>query len=195
MANGTFFGEISLLTGQRRNATVRAITTCDLFVLDRDDFQLLLEQVLYRYLCYWCDCSHCWRTIRFRVRRSLSRLSSSVRSPTGGPRLCARTLRRRVWHPPLQPPNRPAVWSHYELLRVVLTSSPGRPAKLNLQVDPVSTGRVRHAGHSPTLGRGPAPGPICQFPGVELEAGHIADVATASGTGTAPARSVGCPAT
>ena len=67
MANGTFFGEISLLTGQRRNATVRAITTCDLFVLDRDDFQLLLEQVLYRYLCYWCDCSHCWRTIRLLV--------------------------------------------------------------------------------------------------------------------------------
>jgi hypothetical protein len=67
LANGTFFGEISLLTGQRRNATVRAITTCDLFVLDRDDFQLLLEQVPYLYLCYWCDGSHCWRTIRLLV--------------------------------------------------------------------------------------------------------------------------------
>jgi CRP-like cAMP-binding protein len=47
LATGTFFGEISLLTGQRRNATVRAITTCDLFVLDREEFQLLLEQVIH----------------------------------------------------------------------------------------------------------------------------------------------------
>ena len=58
------------------------------------------------------DFAFCFK-LCFRVRRSLSRLSSSVRSLTGGPRLCARTLWRRAWHPPLQPPNR-AVWSHYE---------------------------------------------------------------------------------
>jgi CRP-like cAMP-binding protein len=45
LSNGTFFGEISLLTGERRNATVRAITTCELLVLSKEDFGMLLEQI------------------------------------------------------------------------------------------------------------------------------------------------------
>jgi CRP-like cAMP-binding protein len=34
-----------LLTGERRNATVRAITTCELLVLSKEDFRMLLEQI------------------------------------------------------------------------------------------------------------------------------------------------------
>ena len=34
-----------MLTGERRNATVRAITTCELLVLSKEDFGMLLEQI------------------------------------------------------------------------------------------------------------------------------------------------------
>ena len=36
---GQFFGEVGLLTGASRNASVRAITHCELLVLDRDTFR------------------------------------------------------------------------------------------------------------------------------------------------------------
>ena len=41
LAEGDCFGEIALLSGVRRTATVRCLTACDLTVLVRDDFQAL----------------------------------------------------------------------------------------------------------------------------------------------------------
>src|SRR5579864_554022 len=43
LGEGNFFGEISLLTSASRNATVRAKTYCDLFVLDKSDFTRVLR--------------------------------------------------------------------------------------------------------------------------------------------------------
>jgi glucose-6-phosphate 1-dehydrogenase len=40
---GEFFGELSLLLSQPRNASVRAVTPCDLFVLNQSDFQKVLR--------------------------------------------------------------------------------------------------------------------------------------------------------
>jgi hypothetical protein len=39
---GQFFGEVGLLTGAPRNASVRAVTRCDLLTLDRDTFQAVM---------------------------------------------------------------------------------------------------------------------------------------------------------
>lgn len=39
---GSFFGEVSLLLSSKRTATIRAKTNCDLFFLDRSDFDTLL---------------------------------------------------------------------------------------------------------------------------------------------------------
>ena len=44
LGDGAFFGEISLLREQPRSASVRAVTPCDLFVLDKADFDRALEQ-------------------------------------------------------------------------------------------------------------------------------------------------------
>ncbi len=38
LGEGSFFGEISLLTSEPRTATIRAASNCDFFVLDRSDF-------------------------------------------------------------------------------------------------------------------------------------------------------------
>jgi glucose-6-phosphate 1-dehydrogenase len=43
LAEGNFFGEISLLTSAPRNANVRAKTYCDFFVLDKSDFARVLR--------------------------------------------------------------------------------------------------------------------------------------------------------
>jgi CRP-like cAMP-binding protein len=43
LADGDFFGELSLLRSQRRMASVRALSPCDLFVLDQQDFQGVLR--------------------------------------------------------------------------------------------------------------------------------------------------------
>jgi glucose-6-phosphate 1-dehydrogenase len=40
---GDYFGELSLLLARPRTASVRAVTSCDLFVLDRADFQRALR--------------------------------------------------------------------------------------------------------------------------------------------------------
>src|SRR5262249_59073490 len=37
--NGAFFGEMSLLTGDRRSATVRAVTDCELLEIGHDAFR------------------------------------------------------------------------------------------------------------------------------------------------------------
>jgi glucose-6-phosphate 1-dehydrogenase len=43
MGEGNFFGEVSLLTSAPRNATVRAKSYCDFFVLDKADFVRVLK--------------------------------------------------------------------------------------------------------------------------------------------------------
>jgi CRP-like cAMP-binding protein len=43
LGEGDFFGELSLLSSQPRTATIRAATTCDLFVLDKTDFNRVLK--------------------------------------------------------------------------------------------------------------------------------------------------------
>ena len=43
MGEGQFFGELSLLFAQPRNASVRALTYCDLFALGRTDFDRVLK--------------------------------------------------------------------------------------------------------------------------------------------------------
>ena len=43
LGEGNFFGEISLLTSAPRNATVRAKSYCDFFVLDKADFTRVLR--------------------------------------------------------------------------------------------------------------------------------------------------------
>jgi len=42
LTNGQFFGEVGLLTGAPRNASVRAVTHCDLLALDRDTFRAVI---------------------------------------------------------------------------------------------------------------------------------------------------------
>ncbi|HEY7348687.1 MAG TPA: cyclic nucleotide-binding domain-containing protein [Ktedonobacterales bacterium] len=42
LASGQFFGEVGLLTGAPRNASVRARTFCDLLALDRDTFRSVI---------------------------------------------------------------------------------------------------------------------------------------------------------
>jgi glucose-6-phosphate 1-dehydrogenase len=44
LAAGDFFGELSLLLSQPRNATIRATAPCDLFVLDKADFNRALKE-------------------------------------------------------------------------------------------------------------------------------------------------------
>ena len=44
LVEGDFFGEISLLTCEPRNATVRAKTYCDCFVLDKSEFARVLRE-------------------------------------------------------------------------------------------------------------------------------------------------------
>ena len=43
LSEGDCFGEVALLLSEARNATVRAKTTCDLFVLDKADFCRILR--------------------------------------------------------------------------------------------------------------------------------------------------------
>lgn len=44
LSDGSHFGEICLLTDDRRVATIRAATTCDLFSLSKKHFQAILEE-------------------------------------------------------------------------------------------------------------------------------------------------------
>jgi hypothetical protein len=43
LAEGDYFGDLSLLLGERRTASVRAVTYCDLFFLRRDRFETIRE--------------------------------------------------------------------------------------------------------------------------------------------------------
>src|SRR5262249_28922575 len=43
LGEGDFFGELALLLSQPRNASIRALTMCDLFVLDKADFNHVLK--------------------------------------------------------------------------------------------------------------------------------------------------------
>ncbi len=42
LSQGQFFGEVGLLTGAPRNASVRAVTRCELLVMDRDTFRAVI---------------------------------------------------------------------------------------------------------------------------------------------------------
>ena len=44
LRDGDFFGEIALFTDQPRTAGVRAVTYCDLYILEKEVFLYLLEQ-------------------------------------------------------------------------------------------------------------------------------------------------------
>jgi glucose-6-phosphate 1-dehydrogenase len=44
LEEGGFFGEVALLLAQPRTASVRAVTACDLFVLEKDDFAKVLRE-------------------------------------------------------------------------------------------------------------------------------------------------------
>lgn len=44
ISSGNYFGEMSLLTGEPRSATITAITDTETFVLDKDDFDVILEK-------------------------------------------------------------------------------------------------------------------------------------------------------
>ncbi len=44
LGNGQFFGEMALLLGTPRTASVRAAEDCELFVIDEGDVQTLLTQ-------------------------------------------------------------------------------------------------------------------------------------------------------
>ena len=44
LVEGDFFGEMALLTGERRTATVTAIKPTDLLVLDCDDFHRFIDR-------------------------------------------------------------------------------------------------------------------------------------------------------
>jgi small-conductance mechanosensitive channel/CRP-like cAMP-binding protein len=44
MEKGSFFGEISALTGEPRSASVKALTDTELFMLRKDDFNVLLKR-------------------------------------------------------------------------------------------------------------------------------------------------------
>ena len=41
---GSFFGEMALLTGGRRTADVVAVDFCELFILDRRDFNVFMSR-------------------------------------------------------------------------------------------------------------------------------------------------------
>ena len=43
MKDGAFFGEIALLNEVRRTASVKTLTYCELFVLEREDFEQEME--------------------------------------------------------------------------------------------------------------------------------------------------------
>jgi voltage-gated potassium channel len=44
LKDGDFFGEIALFTDQPRTASIRTLTYCDLYILDKDVFEYLLER-------------------------------------------------------------------------------------------------------------------------------------------------------
>ena len=62
LSDGSYFGEICLLTNARRVASVRAETYCNVFSLSVDHFNAVLEQYPvrtfseFRYICVFCDC-------------------------------------------------------------------------------------------------------------------------------------------
>jgi Cyclic nucleotide-binding domain len=44
LKDGDFFGEIALFTDQPRTASIKTLTYCDLYILDKDVFEYLLER-------------------------------------------------------------------------------------------------------------------------------------------------------
>jgi voltage-gated potassium channel len=43
LSDGEIFGEMALLSGQSRNASVRATDYCDLYTLDKETFDRIME--------------------------------------------------------------------------------------------------------------------------------------------------------
>jgi CRP-like cAMP-binding protein len=44
IGSGNYFGEMALMTGEPRSATIRTNSTCELFSLTKDDFDIILEK-------------------------------------------------------------------------------------------------------------------------------------------------------
>ncbi|MBF0185681.1 MAG: cyclic nucleotide-binding domain-containing protein [Magnetococcales bacterium] len=44
LRNNSFFGEMALLGGVKRTATIRAVTICDIYKLEKSDFDRIMEQ-------------------------------------------------------------------------------------------------------------------------------------------------------
>ena len=44
LRNNSFFGEMALLGGIKRTATIRAVTVCDIYKLEKTDFDRIMEQ-------------------------------------------------------------------------------------------------------------------------------------------------------
>jgi len=44
LKDGDFFGEIALFTNQVRSAGVQAVTYCDLYILEKEVFEYLMER-------------------------------------------------------------------------------------------------------------------------------------------------------
>ena len=44
LEDGDYFGDLSLILGEKRTASVRALTYCEIFVLSRDDFNRIKNE-------------------------------------------------------------------------------------------------------------------------------------------------------
>ncbi|MFP4497821.1 MAG: cyclic nucleotide-binding domain-containing protein [Vulcanimicrobiota bacterium] len=75
MGEGNFFGEISVLTGEPRTATVKALTDVTLLMLNKEDFETLLRK-------YSDMDKHISEKIAERQRRSFERME--MNKTTGG---------------------------------------------------------------------------------------------------------------
>lgn len=73
LTEGQFFGEMALLNNRPRNATARAVSWCELYLLSRDDFERTLGR-------YPDQQQHIHATAASRVERG-----PATREPAGGP--------------------------------------------------------------------------------------------------------------
>ena len=73
LSDGSYFGEICLLTNARRVASVRAETYCNVFSLSVDHFNAVLEQYPVRIILLFCFslCNPSLNVILFLVLKKI----------------------------------------------------------------------------------------------------------------------------